>query len=123
MSVSAKRDFGMELILDLYGCDPDIIRDGEKIRLFAGRLCRRIRMKAYGKPIVEHFGHKNPITSGYSLVQLIETSCIGAHFSEETNCAYLNIFSCKSFDAADAVAYCAKYFKASRARRRLVRRK
>ena len=86
-------------------------------------LCRRIRMKRYGEPILEHFGHKIPLTSGYSLVQLIETSSIIAHFSEATNNAYLNIFSCKPFDPDDAARFCKEFFKAGRVRQRLVVRK
>ena len=118
-----KGDFGTELVLDLYECDPDIIRSGKKLDTFARRLCRRIKMKRYGEPIIEHFGHKSPITSGYSLVQLIETSCVSAHFSEERNSAYLNIFSCKPFDPDDAATFCKGFFKAKRARRRFLIRK
>jgi S-adenosylmethionine/arginine decarboxylase-like enzyme len=63
------------------------------------------------------------MTSGYSLVQLIETSSIVAHFSEGTNKVYLNVFSCKEFDPADAAAFCRKFFKAKGNRRRFLIRK
>ena len=79
---AAQRDFGAELILDLRGCDPKLIRSKAKLALFARQLCRRIRMKRYGKPILAHFGAREPMISGYSLVQLIETASIVAHFSE-----------------------------------------
>lgn len=120
---AAQKDFGIELVLDLYGCDPEIIRSGKKLDTFARRLCRRIKMKRYGEPIIAHFGHKHPVTSGYSLVQLIETSCISGHFSEERNCAYLNIFSCKSFDPDDTAQFCQDFFKAKRVRKRFLARK
>ena len=123
MSARAAGNYGMELILDLYGCDPKTIRSRKKIETFARRLCRRIKMKRYGEPIIEHFGHKSPATSGYSLVQLIETSCVTAHFSEALNNAYLNIFSCKPFDTDDAASFCKEYFKAEKVRQRLVKRK
>ena len=38
------------------------------------------------------------LKKGYTLVQLLETSNITAHFVEETNDMYLDVFSCKSFD-------------------------
>jgi S-adenosylmethionine/arginine decarboxylase-like enzyme len=43
------------------------------------------------------FGSGNK--KGYTLIQLIETSNIAAHFVEENNSMYLDVFSCKDFDA------------------------
>ena len=56
-------------------------------------------------------------------MQLIETSSIVGHFSEGTNKVYLNVFSCKEFDPADAAAFCRKFFKAKGNRRRFLIRK
>ena len=53
-------------------------------------------MVPYGEPMVQHFGTGNK--AGFTLVQLIETSNICAHFVEETNDFYLDVFSCKQFD-------------------------
>ncbi len=119
-TVGKRPPFGAELQLDLYDCDPETIRSEKKLDRFVRSLCRRIKMKRFGEPLIEHFGHKNPITSGYSLVQLIETSCISGHFSDELNSAYLNIFSCKEFDPDDATAFCKEFFKARRVRKRYV---
>jgi S-adenosylmethionine decarboxylase len=120
---AAHRTFGAELILDLHGCDPKVIRSKSKLATFARQLCRRIKMKRYGDTILAHFGHKDPMTSGYSMVQLIETSSIVGHFSEGSNKVYLNIFSCKEFDPADAAEFCRKFFKAKGNRRRYIIRK
>lgn len=56
-------------------------------------------MVPYGEPQVVMFGTGNK--KGYTLVQLIETSNICAHFVEETNDMYLDVFSCKPFKATD----------------------
>jgi S-adenosylmethionine/arginine decarboxylase-like enzyme len=53
-------------------------------------------MVAYGSPQIVHFGSDGK--AGYTLVQLIETSNICAHFVEENNSMYLDVFSCKDFD-------------------------
>jgi S-adenosylmethionine/arginine decarboxylase-like enzyme len=45
------------------------------------------------------FGSGNK--KGYTLVQLIETSNITAHFVEETDDIYLDVFSCKPFSPSD----------------------
>jgi S-adenosylmethionine/arginine decarboxylase-like enzyme len=55
-------------------------------------------MVAYGEPQIVRFGSGNK--QGYTLVQLIETSNICAHFVEENNSMYLDVFSCKDFDPA-----------------------
>ena len=115
--------FGQELILNLYECDPKKISDGEHIRQFVIELCDEvIEMKRYGEALIPHFGHDNPITSGYSLVQLIETSCVSAHFSEYKKSVYLNIFSCKWFDAAKAAKFSGEWFGAKKIERRLIQR-
>lgn len=117
------KQYGQELILNLYGCDLERISDGKLIRKFVIELCDKvILMKRYGRALIPHFGHENPITSGYSLVQLIETSSVTAHFSEYKKSVYLNIFSCKWFDAAKTAKFCKEWFGSKRMVKRLVRR-
>lgn len=114
---SINDQFGQELTVDLYECDLVKISDGEHIKNYVIKLCEEvIDMKRYGEPLVEHFGHENPITSGYSLVQLIETSCVSGHFSEYKKSCYINIFSCKWFDDKKAAEFTKKWFGATRAK-------
>lgn len=121
--VTVDDQYGMELILDLYGCDLAKISDGEHIRKYLIELCDNvILMVRYGEPIVEHFGHENPITAGYSMVQLIETSCVSGHFSEHKKSCYINIFSCKWFDMEKAAEFTKNWFGAKDINRRLLDR-
>ncbi|OGG11803.1 hypothetical protein A2Z00_01925 [Candidatus Gottesmanbacteria bacterium RBG_13_45_10] len=107
--------FGQELVLNLVDCDPKKISSKKEIQKFVIELCDDvIHMKRYGKALIPHFGHNNPMTSGYSLVQLIETSSVTAHFSELKRSVYLNIFSCAWFDHDKAAAFCKKFFRAKR---------
>jgi S-adenosylmethionine decarboxylase len=112
--------FGMELILDLSGCSPESVREKESIVGYAQELCKVIDMKAFGEPFVERFALDNKIAAGYSLVQLIETSSITAHFSEYWNKAYINIFSCKEFDPEAAAEFTKKHFSASEVKQTLL---
>ena len=114
--------FGWELVLDLYDCDPELIRSKDAIIRFAVELCDRIQMKRYGDPFVERFGLSKPHTAGYSLVQLIETSSIVMHFSELTNAAYLNIFSCRAFDPYVVQTFAKDFFCAERSVERFIER-
>jgi S-adenosylmethionine/arginine decarboxylase-like enzyme len=109
-----KKIFGYELVMDLYECDKDIITSRKKIKEYVDTLCKLIKMKQYGKPLIPYFGEKAEFTKGFSLVQLIETSSITGHFSDYWRTAYINIFSCKKYDQAKAKKFTTKFFKAKK---------
>lgn len=106
--------FGMEVVLDLYDCNLETIRSKEKLQEYTRELCQVIGMTPYGAPFAERFGLNEAKTAGYSIVQLIETSSITGHFSEEWNSAYINIFSCKEFDPKQAAEFSKDFFEADR---------
>jgi S-adenosylmethionine/arginine decarboxylase-like enzyme len=91
--------WGYHLIIDCTRCIPTSIRCKTNITNFAKSLVRKIDMVPFGEPQVHHFGSGNK--AGYTLVQLIETSNITAHFCEETDDMYLDVFSCKPFSPSD----------------------
>lgn len=115
--------YGQELTLDLHGCDLAVINSKKKLAEYAVRLCEIIEMKRYGKPLIPFFGVKDPKTEGFSLVQLIETSSITGHFSNDWLSAYINIFSCKDFDAEKAAEFTKDFFRAKKMKKRLAVRK
>ena len=90
-------------------CNSLSIASPRVIESFTDDMVRKIDMKAYGRPMIYHFGEGNK--SGYTLVQLIETSNITGHFCDETGDAYLDIFSCKGFDANVAKAVVEQWFQ------------
>ena len=101
--------------MNCYGCSLKKISSPEAIKKFVVTLCDDvIKMKRYGEPQIPHFGHENPLTSGYSLVQLIETSSVTGHFSEYNKSCYINVFSCAWFDMEKTVAFTQKFFEAKR---------
>lgn len=115
-----RKPYGQELTLDLDGCDVKKISSKKYLREYVIKVCKLIQMKRYGAPFVERFGLGEDFTAGYSLVQLIETSSITGHFSELWGSAYINIFSCKSFDPKKAEKFTVKYFKAKKVKSRFV---
>ena len=102
--------FGQHLVVDAAGCNHRI-SDRDAIAAFAHDLVKAIDMKAYGSPWIEHFGHELPKTSGFTLVQLIETSNLSAHFCDHSGEAYFDIFSCKDFDENIALEVIAQHFE------------
>ena len=89
------------------------ISDGEYIKQFAIDLADHIHMKRYGEPIAVRFGAE-PKVEGYSLIQLIETSCIAGHFAEDTDRAFIDVFSCKEYPPEETAQYCKEYFGAKK---------
>lgn len=80
------------------------------IREYVHQLCELIDMKRFGECQVVHFGEDEKV-AGFSMVQLIETSLISGHFANATNSAYLDIFSCKSYDPAVVAEFTKNFFK------------
>lgn len=68
---------------------------------FNKKLVVAIDMKAFGEPLVYHFGEANK--KGFTSVQLIETSNITGHFCDDTRDFYLDVFSCKDYDEQKVV--------------------
>ena len=109
----AKEAWGIASSIDIYDCDPSLIRNADEIRRFVRELCDLIEMKRFGDTMVVHFGEDERV-AGYSMVQLIETSMISAHFANLTNAVYLDVFSCKSYDTEKVRRYAEKFFRGSR---------
>ena len=116
----AKRSWGYHLIIDAAGCDATAIRSKPTIKAFIKELVPSIDMVAYGAPRIVKFGTGNK--KGYTLVQLIETSDITTHFVEETNEAYFDVFSCKSFRPSIAIDIIKKYFKPTKLKTHFIKR-
>ena len=100
--------WGYHLILDCSNCDKAKITSEKNLKAFIKNLVDSIDMKAYGEPNIVWFGSGK--TTGYTLIQLIETSDVTGHFVDETGEAYIDIFSCKDFDIEVAKKVVKKYF-------------
>jgi len=101
--------WGQHCVLNAARCCRRSIRSSQEILKFNNELVKKIDMVAYGKPWLEHFGTGNK--AGFTLVQLIETSNIVAHFVEETDDMYLDVFSCKEFNPETVETIVRKYFQ------------
>jgi len=104
-----KSVWGIAASIDIYNCDPETIRNADKIRQFVVQLCDLIKMEKFGETEVIHFGEEERV-AGFSMVQLIETSLISAHFANLTNTTYLDVFSCKPYDPVIVEEFALKFF-------------
>ena len=101
--------WGLHSAIDIHGCNPDTIRSADKIKQFVVELCDLIEMKRFGECVVVNFGEDERV-AGYSMTQLIETSLISAHFANQTNAVYLDVFSCKYYDPNVVAEFAKKFF-------------
>ena len=66
-------------------------------------------MIRHGEPHIERFAEGE--LEGYSAMQFIETSSVTMHFDETEDRAFIDIFSCKFFDHAQAEKFCKEFFE------------
>jgi S-adenosylmethionine/arginine decarboxylase-like enzyme len=103
--------WGLSTSVDLCDCDAHAIRDPEVIEQFVLDLCTLIDMRRFGECQIVHFGEGR--VAGFSMLQLIETSLISGHFANDSNRAYLDIFSCKGYDPSVVADFARRFFGAS----------
>lgn len=113
--------WGYHLMLDCADCDLDKVTSRDQIYKFVKDLVPRIDMTAHGEPIIEHLLPGDP-KQGYSLMQLITTSNICAHFMDLDGTAYIDIFSCKEFDIKLAEQIVKEYFNPKKVRANFITR-
>lgn len=95
--------FGFHLILDIFDCNIESIRDEAVIREFLNVLLYKIKMKKMAEPSFIYLSDENDYyvekdIVGFTVLQGIETSSITIHFCEGSRTAYFDLFSCKYFD-------------------------
>jgi S-adenosylmethionine/arginine decarboxylase-like enzyme len=112
--------WGKLAIINLYNCDPNYIKDKEKIKKFIEKICKEIKMKKVGHSLIKRFGKDS--LEGFSAIQFIETATITIHFDEEENRAFIDIFSCKDFNAQKAEKFSKKFFKAKKSKVKVINR-
>jgi len=110
------KSYGTELILDLHKCDPTTFTR-KSIKKYFKELCELIDMERcklcwwddHGLPPEEQ--QTEPHLKGTSAVQFILTSNIVIHTLDLLGNVYINVFSCKSFDAEAARQFTKEWFK------------
>ena len=114
--------WGVSSCIDLYDCSLDLMQDEAVIKRFVRELCDLIKMRRFGDTQVVRFGD-DPRVTGFSMTQLIETSLISAHFTDNSQAIYLDVFSCAPYDPEQAAAFAARFFEAQRHKVQIVRRR
>lgn len=107
--------YGHELILDLSGCTVLPV-SRKQIGAFMFGLCELIKMEREDLFFWDYEDDKAAYNAapshlqGTSAVQFIRTSNITIHTLDSLGLVLLNIFSCKEFDADEAVVFSGRFF-------------
>lgn len=103
--------WGKHFLIDLRDCEIDKITSRSNIEAFAKAVVERIKMKAHGEPVIEHFATHDPSKGGFTLCQMIETSLIDGHFVDATGEAFISIHSCAEFDTLEVAGAAVEFFQ------------
>lgn len=110
--------YGIELILDLHGCDVSKFNRASITEYFE-QLCDLIDMQREDLHFWDDVGlseedkQTSPHTQGTSAVQFILTSSIVIHTLDQLKAIYINIFSCKVYDPKVAEKFTVEWFGAT----------
>lgn len=108
--IDGVKHYGKHVILTASGCNAALL-EKDQIADFCRDMVKRIDMVPFGEPFVERFGEGDEV--GISAVQLIQTSAITIHTNDEARDMYLDVFSCKDFEAESVLACVKDWFAPS----------
>ncbi len=120
-------DYGKELILDLHGCDTSTF-NRKSLDAYFEKLCKAIKMQKCERCFWDDVGvpeeerQTEPHLKGTSAIQFILTSNITIHTLDMLKKVYINIFSCKDFDADIATELSRKWFGGRIVNKQVIRR-
>lgn len=120
---NSEDNWGYHLILDCKDCNQNI-SDKKKIYEVIEEIIKKTNMKKVGEPIIKFLKPGNPRLQGYSCLQLIETSSITMHLNDPPeSSAYIDVFSCKSFNPEKVINVINEYFEPKKIKKRFLKRK
>ena len=101
---NAGKYWGLSTTIDLVGCDKEKIQDPDWLRDWVLDLVEFLDMEPHGEPVMDIFGNEEHL-KGYTVMQMIKTSSITAHFCNATGEAYIDVFSCKGYEPEQVAEY------------------
>lgn len=106
--------FGSHLIIDSFGCPNDKLADVAFVHDMLDTFPEKIGMTKVAEPHVFRSTGGAGEPAGVSGVVLIAESHISIHTFPETGHVFIDIFSCKDFNAEYATQYLSEAFQSSR---------
>jgi len=101
--------WGMSTSVDVYDCSSDMIKDPDCIKKIVSRLCEKLGIVDTENTSSVHYD-ETETAAGFSMTRSIETSGISGYFAHATHTAYLDIFSCNTYEPRELAEFALSYF-------------
>ncbi len=101
----------LHVMLDLYGCNPELLANQALLRKVLDEYPARIGMEKVGPVELRYIKTSNPLDDGFSGFAIIATSHVSLHAWAPYGMVNIDIFSCEDFDEADTVAFAKEMFQ------------
>ncbi|MGB8346424.1 MAG: S-adenosylmethionine decarboxylase [Ktedonobacteraceae bacterium] len=101
----------VHLMLELYGCDREILSDGPLLRRVLNEFPGRVDMEKVSPVHLYDIETSNPLDAGMSGFVVIAQSHISLHAWPEYGEVDIDICSCKEFSQQDAIAFAKTMFQ------------
>ncbi len=101
----------VHLMLELYGCDRQILSDESRLRHVLEEYPARVDMEKVSPVHLYQIETSNPLDAGLSGFVVIAQSHISLHAWPEYGEADIDICSCKEFSQEDAIAFAKQMFR------------
>ncbi|TMD44438.1 MAG: S-adenosylmethionine decarboxylase proenzyme [Chloroflexi bacterium] len=99
------------VMLDLYGCNPDLLADEAHLRRVLDEYPARIGMEKVSPVELRDIKTSNPLDDGYSGFVIIATSHVSLHAWPPYRMINIDIFSCNEFDEAEVITFACDMFE------------
>src|SRR5713226_10234777 len=99
------------VMLDLYGCNPDLLADEAHLRRVLDEYPARIGMEKVSPVELRYIKTSNPLDAGYSGFVIIATSHVSLHAWPPYGMVNIDVFSCEDFDVPSTVAFARRVFQ------------
>jgi S-adenosylmethionine decarboxylase len=105
------RSYGPHLMLDLAGCNAEILDDLDACFKLLNELPEKIGMTKITQPYVFRYRGVIPEDEGITGVTIIAESHISLHTYPRKGFAFVDLFSCRPFDVKNAEEYIVQFFE------------
>jgi S-adenosylmethionine decarboxylase len=101
----------LHVMLDLYGCNPDLLANETLLREVLEEYPNRINMVKVGPAELRYIKTSSPLDDGYSGFAIIATSHVSLHAWAPYRMLNIDVFSCEEFSVEAVVAFACETFQ------------
>lgn len=101
----------LHVMLDLYGCNPELLANEAFLRNVLEEYPERINMTKVGPAELRYIKTSSPLDDGYSGFVIIATSHVSLHAWAPYQMINIDVFSCEDFSIKEVVAFACETFQ------------